>query len=144
MSHCSTEPLIFLKQGEIACSACFLQFQTPWKKWGNRWELHTRQPCFVRVLEILMLSHASKLRHAGRGAENLDWPLGMPSCFTRFETFYLHLLSVKPCRRSSAHFCRENWCYVEASAAWWDSRNDSHVFQRSHAARLPEGCPPHL
>lgn len=50
---------------------------------------------FVRILEILMRSHASELRHVRRGAEDPDWPLGIPSLFTRFETFYLHLLSVK-------------------------------------------------
>lgn len=53
---------------------------------------------FIRMLETLMLSHASKLRYQGRVVENLDWPPGILSFDTRFKIFYLDLLSVKPRR----------------------------------------------
>lgn len=54
--------------------------------------------CFIRMLEILTLSHASKLRYGGRVVETLDWPPGILSFYTRFKIFYMDLLSVKPCR----------------------------------------------
>lgn len=53
---------------------------------------------FIRMLETLMLLHASKLRYGGRVVENLDWTPGILSFYTRFKIFHLNLLSVKPCR----------------------------------------------
>lgn len=89
----------------------------------NSWELHTCKLCFIRMLEILTLSDASKLRHVGRVVDISDWPLSILSFSTRFKIFYLNLHSIKPCWQSYVHFYKDNWSYVKAPSHRWDSKN---------------------